>query len=291
MSDNNKEEEKEDRPCPPKVATPGEVVVVAAAAAVNTASSSSSNSNNSRSPSIAEALYAVETLVQIFGFSPDVANQAVNEVGIDVTECYNYILDQNLGTDTGGAIYPIDNCPHIQSVVVLPPTTTTPTTTSTNVGPNLLIPDKIFDEACQYHHFDDDHHHHHHHPSDSPRKKQGNLKEVYDDEDDTTPSTQQHPRCPMGENWWCLTCHRVFCSRYVNGHGLQHWKDTKEHHGDEQKGIRTQKEYPGHCIAVSLADLSVWCHQCGAYLVHDETVLKPIILRLEQLKFPGEDST
>jgi hypothetical protein len=211
-----------------------------------------SSSSSSPSPSIAQALYAVETLVQVFGFPVDAANCAVDAVGVDVTQCYNYILDHNLGADTGGAVYPIDNCPHVKTVVI---------DTDMEVDRS-----EIFDSACHYHHNRDD---------DGTNK--GELKQVLDEN-----SSTQHPTCPKGENWWCLTCHGVFCSRYVNGHGLQHWKDTKES-GNNNNG--DQRDLPGHCVAVSLADLSVWCHECGAYLVHDETILRPILRKLEKCKF------
>ena len=230
--------------------------------------------STSSSPSIAQALYAVETLVQVFGFPPDVANLAVNVVGVDVTACYNYILDQNLGADTGGAVYPIDTCPHVKAVVV------------SETDPKQWSPE-IFDRACQYRERDKD------------GNKQGKLKQEFDNNDNHddgertyTQQGPQHLTCPKGENWWCLTCHGVFCSRYVNGHGLEHWNDTKNERRDDKMetqaiGNKTE-QLVGHSVAVSLADLSVWCHECGAYLVHDQNILKPIVLRLEELKFQQE---
>jgi Zn-finger in ubiquitin-hydrolases and other protein len=206
----------------------------------------------SPSPSISQALYAVETLVQVFGFSPEAANEAVDAVGIDVTQCYNYILDQNLGNDTGGAVYPIENCPHLKEVV---------TVTDLN-----MFCSKLFEFPCQY--------------QDQDNRKNGGsaLKQELD---------ETASRCPKGENWCCLTCQGVFCSRYVNGHGLDHWKDTKKDQNDKPGTEPTieKNDQPGHCIAVSLADLSVWCHECRAYLVHDETILKPIVLTLQEAKF------
>ncbi|XP_055328899.1 histone deacetylase 6-like [Paramacrobiotus metropolitanus] len=50
------------------------------------------------------------------------------------------------------------------------------------------------------------------------------------------------------ENWVCLHCYKVFCSRYVNGH-------MKDHN-----------ETSGHTIALSVADLSVWCFACDCYI-------------------------
>ncbi len=56
----------------------------------------------------------------------------------------------------------------------------------------------------------------------------------------------------VGENWVCLHCLRVGCSRYVNNHALSH--------GDAL----------AHPMCLSLADLSVWCYDCEAYLGDDD---------------------
>eukprot|EP01095_Lingulamoeba_sp_RSL-Kostka_P009060 TRINITY_DN309_c0_g1_i4.p1 TRINITY_DN309_c0_g1~~TRINITY_DN309_c0_g1_i4.p1 ORF type:complete len:173 (-),score=32.73 TRINITY_DN309_c0_g1_i4:110-556(-) len=74
-----------------------------------------------------------------------------------------------------------------------------------------------------------------------------------------------------GENWVCLKCHLVGCSRYVCGHLATHAEDEE------------------HCIALSFSDLSVWCYQCSSYIIHEE--IKPIISQYHQEKFnclPGE---
>ncbi|KAF7840750.1 histone deacetylase 6 [Senna tora] len=54
----------------------------------------------------------------------------------------------------------------------------------------------------------------------------------------------QHPN----ENWLCLSCKEVLCSRFVNKHMLQHYQQTN------------------HSVALSFSDLSVWCFSCDAYL-------------------------
>ena len=74
-------------------------------------------------------------------------------------------------------------------------------------------------------------------------------------------------KCPNGENWLCLHCGVVRCSRYVNGHCKDHAEES------------------GHCIAVSLEDLSVWCYRCSAYLTHPS--LDDTLRTLESLKFKG----
>ena len=47
-----------------------------------------------------------------------------------------------------------------------------------------------------------------------------------------------------GEVWICLKCKEVFCSRYVNGHMVEHFEETK------------------HPICFSFADFSYWCYEC-----------------------------
>jgi len=111
------------------------------------------------------------------------------------------------------------------------------------------------------------------HYMDSGPEKKGLSKGEVDEETGT---------CPKGENWLCLECNVTRCSRYVNGHAKQHWDITKkaalEDSSCDQVGDKV-----GHCIAVSLEDLSVWCYECSAYLNHPN--LSPISQRLEELKF------
>eukprot|EP01114_Cavostelium_apophysatum_P002416 TRINITY_DN1215_c0_g1_i1.p1 TRINITY_DN1215_c0_g1~~TRINITY_DN1215_c0_g1_i1.p1 ORF type:complete len:539 (+),score=149.94 TRINITY_DN1215_c0_g1_i1:59-1618(+) len=74
------------------------------------------------------------------------------------------------------------------------------------------------------------------------------------------------------ENWCCLTCYKVFCSRFVKGH-------MKEH---------AQKE--NHNLCVSFQDLSFWCFACDSYVKGGE--LFPIYSELHKLKFgiePGQE--
>ncbi|CAK5077356.1 unnamed protein product [Meloidogyne enterolobii] len=51
-----------------------------------------------------------------------------------------------------------------------------------------------------------------------------------------------------GENWVCLKCFEIYCSRYVEGHALGHTEETK------------------HPLALSFADFSVWCYPCNSYI-------------------------
>ncbi len=57
------------------------------------------------------------------------------------------------------------------------------------------------------------------------------------------------------ENWLCLSCFQIGCSRYVNSHQQKHYDET------------------GHCIATSFSDLSVWCYQCDSYIKHPVCVV------------------
>ena len=50
------------------------------------------------------------------------------------------------------------------------------------------------------------------------------------------------------ENWVCLTCHHIYCGRYINQHMLAHNEDS------------------GHNVVLSFADLSVWCFACDSYI-------------------------
>ncbi|KAM3204755.1 histone deacetylase 6 isoform X1 [Capsicum annuum] len=69
---------------------------------------------------------------------------------------------------------------------------------------------------------------------------------------DTPCNRCQHPV----ENWLCLCCKEVLCSRFVNKHMIEHYKLTD------------------HSLVLSFSDLSVWCFSCNAYL--DAQVIRPL---------------
>jgi histone deacetylase 6 len=79
------------------------------------------------------------------------------------------------------------------------------------------------------------------------------------------------------ENWICLTCYSVFCGRYVQQHMVRHSDET------------------GHPIALSFADLSVWCYGCDSYLDSDSETIRPAKRAAHLSKFgvdlPGPAST
>lgn len=68
----------------------------------------------------------------------------------------------------------------------------------------------------------------------------------------------------------------------MNGHCEDHWTNTKaaefEKTGDGSSA--------GHCIAMSLNDLSIWCYECQAYLINDD--LTKLTRKFESAKF-GHD--
>ncbi|KAL9273059.1 Histone deacetylase 6-like protein [Drosera capensis] len=84
---------------------------------------------------------------------------------------------------------------------------------------------------------------------------------------DTPCSRCDHP----AENWLCLCCKDVLCSRFINKHMLEHYQSK------------------GDCLALSYSDLSVWCFNCDAYL--DAQLirqLRPVYETAYLLKF-GEE--
>jgi len=74
------------------------------------------------------------------------------------------------------------------------------------------------------------------------------------------------------ENWYCLHCHKVFCSRYVNSHFLQHYQNNSK-----------------HCIGISFSDLSTWCFECDSYIKSD--VLYPLLKLVSVSKFGEEEES
>jgi uncharacterized UBP type Zn finger protein len=191
----------------------------------------------------AQRLHVLEQLTSVYGFAASVAQQAVDAVGTDVTLCYNYILDEKLASDPGGPIVPISTCPHVASAVV-------------SLAAHQLPADPR-QTTCQYQH-----------PGTTTASTSPGLKAAVDPDG----------TCPGTENWLCLTCGALCCSRYVNGHGVQHWHDTQ---------AETPTTPHGHCVAVSLTDLSVWCHACRAYIVSTEPQLGSLLQELERRKFPS----
>lgn len=68
------------------------------------------------------------------------------------------------------------------------------------------------------------------------------------------------------ENWLCLTCGTVACSRYVKGHMAEH-------------GVAE----PTHRVVASFSDLSFWCYGCDSYV--DAPSLQAVKKAMELSKF------
>lgn len=224
-----------------KPAPPSEAATSVAAAAT---ASSSNEENTKDDATIAAWWNAMEQLTSVFGFSQEVAQQAVEAVGVDVTQAYNYILDNNLAADKGGPVVPIQDCPHVKEHV-------------------RLLPHQLP------------------HPKSATCHYNAEQKDSKDQKGQAKSEILQDGTCPPGENWLCLQCAAVGCSRYVNAHGVVHYEESVKEDGGEDGA--------GHCIAASLADLSVWCHACQAYLRHPD--LDPLIKKLEQLKFDSDEDS
>lgn len=56
------------------------------------------------------------------------------------------------------------------------------------------------------------------------------------------------------ENWICLECQSLQCSRYVNSHMVAHNASTQ------------------HPIALSFSDSSFWCYKCESYIDHPSLI-------------------
>jgi NAD-dependent SIR2 family protein deacetylase len=56
----------------------------------------------------------------------------------------------------------------------------------------------------------------------------------------------------LSENWYCLSCKGVFCSRYVNGHMAEHYDESD------------------HPVAFSFSDASIWCYKCESYITNPQ---------------------
>lgn len=72
------------------------------------------------------------------------------------------------------------------------------------------------------------------------------------------------------ETWVCLLCSFSGCSRYKSAHMVCHVRDEFHDHTNA-------------VIAISLADLSVWCFSCDSYVTHPK--LEPAFREFHRGKF------
>ncbi|KAL9183377.1 hypothetical protein ACHAXT_005164 [Thalassiosira profunda] len=286
---------------------------------------------------LAQTLHALDQLTTIFNFPRHLAQAAIEECGPDdVTRCYNWILDNHgdEATDGGGPVVPRTDCPHIGDrvkfrVVEGRLQMVDETGEFAELGAEfrrLCLEGSLMDSNCQHHaagalrrrasrkrlRSEDDEHCVTH----ESENRVGRPKDEEDYESATATEGggkgeggNKQPRpCPKGENWLCLECGLLLCSRYAHGHARRHYEDTKEEEAaalaaraddmgdlcvgkqglayDGRGGLEAEdpkKKAVGHCVAVSLADLSVWCYECDAYLVHP--TLEKITRHLEGVKF------
>ena len=238
MSSNESEAKEDPASNPSSDCNSGHAIGIDRETITSEASASSAPAASSDA-TVALVFQAIDTLETIYGFPLHIAQQAVDVVGPDVSAAYNYILDQGLAQDQGGPVVPISNCPHVRHHVKLTP--------EQLVSPHYA-PCSHF--TARY--------------SASSSSNAGAKEDV--DVDGS---------CPSQENWICLQCGVIRCSRYVNGHGIAHYEDTVTSDPGE--------DHSGHCVGVSLADLSVWCYACHAYL--EDPIVQQLVTRLQELKF------
>eukprot|EP00984_Skeletonema_dohrnii_P029048 scaffold19357_cov54-Skeletonema_dohrnii-CCMP3373.AAC.1 len=67
---------------------------------------------------LALTLQTIDQLTTIFSFPSHIATTAVETIGPeDVTECYNWILDNYDLDDCGGPVVPKLDCPHLEHLL------------------------------------------------------------------------------------------------------------------------------------------------------------------------------
>eukprot|EP01032_Pedospumella_encystans_P021995 gene21995-24937_t len=108
------------------------------------------------------------------------------------------------------------------------------------------------------------------HPkTDCPHTSHLDLEGIKDRLSPDTVSTPCLDCQDVKENWICLECEGVYCSRFVVGHMALHNENT------------------GHSVALSVSDASVWCYGCDSYIT--SPAIAKLTKRLGDIKFPEED--
>jgi ubiquitin carboxyl-terminal hydrolase 3 len=54
------------------------------------------------------------------------------------------------------------------------------------------------------------------------------------------------------DNWMCLSCGGIYCSRFINQHAKQHWKKTK------------------HSVTISLNTSACYCYDCDDFVDNED---------------------
>jgi len=232
-----------------------------------TAASSSSDAAASSSKTVSEhylaqTLHTLDQLTTIFSFPHHLAKLAIDTCGPeDITTCYNWILDNhsNEVEDCGGPVVPINDCPHINNHVKfaiiddkmqLITTDNNSIANDTNNSGSMSRSSSLsnccqeftcIDETsnimtakCQYYNECNMKNKRigsrKRLRSEDEKERIGQLKcdEDYDTCTKVTTGEEKQLTCPSGENWICLECGALMCSRYANGHAKLHYEDTKE---------------------------------------------------------------
>lgn len=79
-----------------------------------------------------------------------------------------------------------------------------------------------------------------------------NINSVNTEQDPVSidiPTSQCNTCQDTSENWICLSCKAISCSRYVSGHSREHFNATE------------------HALCLSFSDLTIWCNACDSYVV------------------------
>ncbi|XP_072291193.1 ubiquitin carboxyl-terminal hydrolase 3 [Eucyclogobius newberryi] len=83
--------------------------------------------------------------------------------------------------------------------------------------------------------------------------------------------------------WMCLTCLRVHCGRYVNGHALKHFEESSS--SSQEKGEESNQ----HCVCMDCTNYSIFCYRCDEFVVNDTALglVQKVREHLQSLENPG----
>lgn len=281
------------------------------------ASASNVNEKNSDDDGIcALRTHLLDQLTTIYGFDSKICTDAIDTVvhhyrdtAASVTifdqsstllqQCIDYILENNLAPDLGGPVVPIDSCPHILELSAYEYAHMIASSSKDEI--NYYFPTIAkcsHDMSIHNAVINDDND-----TTNNYERREAQYKSIYDEDDvaiNETLGNSTTPRirrcCPSTENWLCLSCGVVRCSRYVNGHSYDHYilqqqkQKQQTNMSDSLHDNNSTLEGRSRCsVSISLTDLSVWCHSCNSYITNP-TILNPIVHHLECMKFPTASS-
>jgi ADP-ribosyl-[dinitrogen reductase] hydrolase len=82
--------------------------------------------------------------------------------------------------------------------------------------------------------------------------------------------SEEHCSAATEEQWFCLSCHESRCGRHHNAHAMEHHEAN-----------------PTHALAISFADLSVWCYEHEHYVIG--APLEPALAAFRAIKFGADE--